>query len=63
MSGEWAERHPEIIEKITEDKHEVGMLGYRYKSYLDQDIDQVRRDLALAKDVFGRIGFEDIEIT
>lgn len=62
VSGEWAERHPEILEKITKDKHELGMLGYRYKSYLDQDVEQVRQDLIHAKEVFKKIGFEDIEL-
>lgn len=61
ISGEWAERHPQIIEKITEDKHEIGMLGYRYKSYLDQEIDQVRKDIIYAKEVFKKLGFEDIK--
>lgn len=62
LSGEWAERHPAIVEKITEDGHEVGMLGYRYKSYIDQDIEQVRRDLFLAQDVFGKLGFENLKL-
>src|SRR5699024_9597009 len=51
VSGEWAERHPDILEDITDDKHELGMLGYRYKSYLDQDIDAVRKDLTYAKEI------------
>src|SRR5699024_6070882 len=42
LSGEWAERHPQIVEKIQEDKHEIGMLGYRYKNYLDQDLDKIK---------------------
>lgn len=62
LSGEWAERHPAIIEKITEDGHEIGMLGYRYKSYLDQDIEEVRRDLFHAQEVFGKLGFEDMKL-
>lgn len=62
LSGEWAERHPAIVEKITEDNHEIGMLGYRYKSYLEQDIAQVQQDLTLAKDVFGKMGLEDISL-
>lgn len=62
LSGEWAERHPTIVEKITEDQHEIGMLGYRYKSYLEQDISQVQSDLILAKEVFGKIGFEDMKL-
>lgn len=60
VSGEWAERHPEIIEKISEDKHELGMLGYRYKSYLKQDIEQVRKDLHLAQEVFKKMGYDNV---
>ncbi|WP_010529095.1 polysaccharide deacetylase family sporulation protein PdaB [Lentibacillus jeotgali] len=62
VSGEWAERHPEILEKITEQEHELGMLGYRYKSYLDQELDQVRDDLLEAKEVFGKLGYEDMDL-
>src|SRR5690625_2059918 len=61
VSGEWAERHPEIIEDIQEGTHELGMLGYRYKSYLKQDIDSVRRDLFQAKHVFDKLGYDDIK--
>jgi len=61
VSGEWAERHPDILEKITEGKHELGMLGYRYKSYVDQDIEQVRQDIVYAKEVFQKLGYEEIE--
>src|SRR5690625_6595150 len=38
------------------------MLGYRYKSYLDQEIGQVRKDLLYAKEIFGKLGYEDIEL-
>lgn len=62
LSGEWAERHPDILEKISEGKHEIGMLGYRYTSYLDQDIEQVKKDLEHAKKVFAKLGFEDITL-
>ncbi|TMN22422.1 polysaccharide deacetylase family sporulation protein PdaB [Lentibacillus cibarius] len=62
VSGEWAERHPDIVEKITEQEHELGMLGYRYKSYLKQEIDEVRKDLVQAKDVFDKLGYEDMEL-
>src|SRR5690625_4757658 len=60
ISGEWAERHPQILEKITKEQHEIGMLGYRYKSYLDQEIDQVRKDIVYAKEVFKKLGLEEI---
>ena len=62
VSGEWAERHPDILKKITENKHELGILGYRYKSYLDQEIDQVRKDLYHAQEVFKKLGYPDIEL-
>ncbi|MGY0694065.1 polysaccharide deacetylase family sporulation protein PdaB [Virgibacillus sp. FSP13] len=62
LSGEWAERHPEIVEKITDGKHEIGMLGYRYKSYLEQDIEQVKKDLLKAKEVFQKLGYKDVNL-
>lgn len=61
VSGEWAERHPTILEDISEGKHEIGMLGYRYKSYLDQELEQVRRDLFKAEEVFKKLGYKDIQ--
>ncbi|WP_047981921.1 polysaccharide deacetylase family sporulation protein PdaB [Ornithinibacillus contaminans] len=62
VSGEWAEKHPNILAKISEDKHEIGMLGYRYKSYLDQELDQIRKDLTYAKDIFGKLGYKNIKL-
>ncbi|KGX90350.1 polysaccharide deacetylase [Pontibacillus halophilus JSM 076056 = DSM 19796] len=61
VSGEWAERHPEILQAIQEDQHEIGMMGYRYKSYIDQEPAQVKKDLLYAKGVFDKIGLTDIE--
>lgn len=60
VSGEWAERHPQIIEAITEDQHEIGMMGYRYKNYLEQDIDQVRKDMTYAKEIFKKLGLDNV---
>jgi polysaccharide deacetylase family sporulation protein PdaB len=62
VSGEWAERHPDIVEEISEGEHEVGMLGYRYKSYLDQEIDEVRQDLRMAEEIFQKLGYEDTKL-
>lgn len=60
VSGEWAERHPDILEQIAEDNHEIGMLGYQYQSYVEQEIDAVRSDLNKAKDIFSKLGYEEI---
>lgn len=62
LSGEWAERHPDAVEQIAEGEHEIGMLGYRYESYLEQEIDQVRADLLKAREEFAKLGYEDMEL-
>lgn len=59
VSGEWAERHPQIIDQIVEEQHELGMLGYRYKNYLEQEIGQVRKDMIYAKEVFRKLGYKN----
>lgn len=59
VSGEWADRHPDILEEIDDGKHELGMLGYRYKSYMEQETEQVKEDLSLAKKTFSKLGYED----
>lgn len=61
VSGEWAERHPQIMKEISDQEHEVGMLGYRYKNYLDQEIEQVRRDITYAIEVFNKLGYRDMK--
>lgn len=62
ISGEWAEKNPDILEDITDGNHELGMLGYRYKSYLEQDIEEVRKDLVQAKEIFSKLGYEDVTL-
>ncbi|RDY68014.1 polysaccharide deacetylase family sporulation protein PdaB [Halobacillus trueperi] len=61
VSGEWAERHPDIIKAIHEGKHEIGMMGYKYESYLEQKPAQVQQDLNKAKETFEKLGFEEIK--
>lgn len=61
VSGEWAERHPQIVEEITKQQHELGMLGYRYKNYLEQEIVQVRKDMLYAKEVFRKLGYKNVQ--
>lgn len=59
LSGEWAERHPDIVEKITEGQHEIGMLGYEYASYTEMEAAAVQKDILKSKDVFQKLGLED----
>lgn len=62
ISGEWAERHPDILEAISEGEHEIGLLGYRYKSYLEQEPEQIRKDLLKAQEVLSKLGYEDVRL-
>ncbi|WP_226038463.1 polysaccharide deacetylase family sporulation protein PdaB [Aquibacillus saliphilus] len=62
VSGEWAERHPDLVGKIKEGEHELGMMGYRYKNYVEQEKEQVRKDLIYAKDIFTTLGYKDIKL-
>lgn len=61
-SGEWAERNPDLLTLITDNEHELGMLGYRYQNYVEQKVDDVRRDLHYAQDIFRKLGYEDITL-
>lgn len=62
VSGEWAERHPDILEAISDGAHEIGLLGYRYKSYLDQEPEEIRKDLLKAQEVMTKLGYEDVRL-
>lgn len=60
VSGEWAERHPDLLEQIAEDEHEIGMLGYSYKSYIEQEKEDIQSDMKKAKETFTKLGYEDV---
>lgn len=62
LSGAWAERHPEIVERIIKDGHEIGSMGYNYTSYTSLEADQVRRDLLHAQDVFTKLGVKQVKL-
>lgn len=61
VSGEWAERHPDLLTQIQEGKHEIGMMGYKYESYLELTPEQVDGDIRQAKQTFEKLGFKDIK--
>src|SRR5690625_7073686 len=37
------------------------MMGYRYKNYVEQESDQVRKDLLYARTVFEKLGYENMD--
>ncbi|MGG6432906.1 polysaccharide deacetylase family sporulation protein PdaB [Anoxybacillus sp. D401a] len=60
LSASWAERHPRIVNKIVEDGHEIGSMGYEYKNYTELERGKIIRDLAQAKKVFDTLGIKHI---
>lgn len=48
LSASWAERHPDIVERIVKDGHEIGSHGYRYENYPEWDDEKIRKDIQRA---------------
>lgn len=48
LSASWAERHPDIVERIVKDGHEIGSHGYRYENYPQWEDEKIRKDIQRA---------------
>jgi polysaccharide deacetylase family sporulation protein PdaB len=55
LSASWAERHPEIVEKIVESGYEIGSMGYRYKSYTEMEDHEIRKDISYAQQILEKV--------
>ncbi|WP_144576111.1 polysaccharide deacetylase family sporulation protein PdaB [Bacillus cereus] len=62
LSAAWAERHPDIVERIMKDGHEIGSMGYNYTSYTSLETNEIRRDLLRAQDVFTKLGLKQVKL-
>ncbi|MGD7025021.1 polysaccharide deacetylase family sporulation protein PdaB [Rossellomorea vietnamensis] len=62
LSGAWAERHPDIVEKINKQGYEIGSLGYAYKDYSDMEDAKVVQDLQKAQEVFTKLNVKDVKL-
>lgn len=62
ISASWAERHPDIIDRILEDGHEIGSMGYKYKNYTSLDSNKIKQDILFAQDVFTELGVKEINL-
>lgn len=60
LSAAWAERHPDLVKRIREDGHEIASMGYNYKDYTSLEPKEVKRDLALAQEAFGKLELKKI---
>lgn len=62
LSAAWAERHPDIVERIQADGHEIGSMGYNYKDYTSLQPNEMRQDLLKAQEIFTKLGAKDVEL-
>lgn len=61
ISASWAERHPQIVERIINEGHEVGSMGYHYRNYADWDDKKIRRDILLAEQALKKLGIKEVK--
>lgn len=62
LSGSWAERHPDLVEKIKKEGYEIGILGYSYVDYSEIEDEKIRKDLVLAQEAFKKLNVKNIEL-
>lgn len=62
LSGSWAERHPEIVERIVKEGYEIGILGYNYVDYTELEPEKIRQDIAKAQTAFGKLNVKNIKL-
>ncbi|MEH7107656.1 polysaccharide deacetylase family sporulation protein PdaB [Bacillus sp. JJ1764] len=62
LSGSWAERHPDLVNRIVKDGFEVGILGYNYVDYTEVDDVKVSKDISKAQEVFKKLNVKDIKL-
>lgn len=62
ISASWAERHPDIIERIVEDGHEIGLMGYVFKNYTNMEPNEIKKDINRSIEVFSKLNVKDISL-
>ncbi|MCM3671503.1 polysaccharide deacetylase family sporulation protein PdaB [Mesobacillus maritimus] len=62
LSGAWAERHPDTVNRIVKEGYEIGILGYDYKDYTEIEESKIRQDLSKAQEAFKKLNVKEIEL-
>jgi polysaccharide deacetylase family sporulation protein PdaB len=62
LAGSWAERHPDLVEKIKKSGFEIGILGYNYEDYSELKDAEIRKDILKAQVAFGKLNIKGIKI-
>ncbi|TMW70076.1 polysaccharide deacetylase family sporulation protein PdaB [Alteribacter natronophilus] len=55
LSAAWAERHPEIVERILEDGHEIGSHGFRHEHYTKWEDESIKKDILTAHEIIKKV--------
>jgi Predicted xylanase/chitin deacetylase len=56
LSGEWAERHPDLVQQAAKDGNEIESQGMRHEDYTQLSPGEVRRDIILANAAIDKSG-------
>lgn len=62
LAGSWAERHPDIVNRIVKEGYEIGILGYAYVDYSELEDAKIRQDLSKAQEAFRKLNIKDIKL-
>lgn len=62
LSGSWAERHPDLVDRIVKEGYEIGILGYSYGDYTELEDAKLKKDLLLAQEAFKKLNVKGIEL-
>jgi peptidoglycan-N-acetylglucosamine deacetylase len=62
LAGSWAERHPDIVNRIVKDGYEIGILGYAYEDYTSLKDAEISKDISKAQEVFKKLNVKNIKL-
>ncbi|MCA0993584.1 polysaccharide deacetylase family sporulation protein PdaB [Pseudalkalibacillus hwajinpoensis] len=62
ISGAWAERHPEVVQQIAKDGHEIGNLGYRYENYTTMKDEEIKKDIIRSSEAIKKVTDEEPQL-
>ena len=61
ISGAWAERHPHLVEKMLEQRYEIGLLGYNYVNYASAENTEITKDIIKGREAFKKLGIQEVK--
>ncbi|QKS69822.1 polysaccharide deacetylase family sporulation protein PdaB [Paenalkalicoccus suaedae] len=59
LSAAWAERHPELVQKIVDAGYEIGSHGYKHEHYTTWELEDIKKDMLTAHRVLTELTEEE----